>query len=784
MLGSAHSFDGNGEGSPVTQTGHLLAIETELGKDALLLTALDGAETVSRGFVYTIDMLTLASDDKVRSLLGKAVTIWLYNDVETVRRPLHGHIRHLTRLTVDIRGYRRWMAEVVPFMWFLTRSVDCQIFQDLTIPEIVRTVFDEHELTNYEFRLHDQYPKHVFCVQYRESAHSFVSRLMEHAGIFYWFEHHKDRHVLVLTDNNRAAKFTEPQQAVLSLRPDLGQIQDLVHDFTFRTGNWALNDFDFEVPTKNLRTHEPTVLDVPPMKRFETFDYPGSYAVPEEGKKLTRLRIQEEEARHYKVSGSGSCVGFHAGKRFTLMSDLPVNGGKPSSYLLTEVRHTARDSSYFSTEAEPATYSNRFVCIPVDMQFRPERLTPKPIVQGPQTATVVGPAGENIHTDQYGRVRLLFHWDRRGKRDEHASCWIRVSQNSAGSHWGGLANPHVGQEVIVAFLEGDPDRPIVTGHVHNGNNMPPLNLPRDRHKTIIRDHGDNKLIMHGKAGYQWLSAVSPHAVNLVAMRSAAKPLSADVNIDGVGFDPSQDDAGFGALSTLWGELQGKTVQTTDAASLDPKASYSVDKSGDDDAYQASVNLLTEGEINSLSVSNTNTWVGHDMNTWVKNNAHNHICNWQFDYYLYHQELNPLLHLEETPGLHFEVTGIHIEDTILHIEGHTGIHIQVEAGGRYHIGDMVDLHQDQQNLEFFNSHIKVVNDNIETINSKISTINEAIETIENRITVAQLWSINTDVIMFQAAKSFEVSSAEIQLRASTATWIGGSLNLTGANILLG
>jgi len=150
MSGTGHSYDSNSEGLQVTQTGHLLAIETELGKDVLLLTGVDGAETLSRGFVYAIEMLTLASDDQVRTLLGKPVTLWLRNESETVPRPLHGHIRHLTRRTVDIRGYRRWQAEVVPFMWFLTQSVDCRIFQNLTIPEIVRTVFDEHGLTNYD----------------------------------------------------------------------------------------------------------------------------------------------------------------------------------------------------------------------------------------------------------------------------------------------------------------------------------------------------------------------------------------------------------------------------------------------------------------------------------------------------------------------------------------------------------------------------------------------------------------------------------------------------------
>jgi type VI secretion system secreted protein VgrG len=626
MSGAEHSSDGDSADSQVTQTGHLLAIETELGKDTLLLTALDGVETVSRGFVYTIDMLTLAPDDEVRSLLGKPVTLWLYNDFETVRRPLHGHIRHLSQLTVDIRGYRRWRAEVVPFMWFLTRSVDCRIFQDLTIPEIVRTVFDEHELTNYELRLRDQYPKLVFCVQYRETAFSFVSRLMEHAGLFYWFEHHEDRHVLVVADNNRAAKFTEPQQVVLSLRPDLGQIQDLAHDFTARTGNWALNDFDFEVPTKNLRTHEPTVLDVPLMKRFETFDYPGSYTAPEEGKKLTRLRIQEEEAHHHQVSGSGSCAGFDAGKRFTL-TDRPTNGEKPSNYLLTEVRHTARDNSHFSIGAEPATYSNRFVCIPIETPFRPQRLTPKPIVQGPQTATVVGPPGESIHTDQYGRVRLLFHWDRRGKRDDHASCWIRVSQVSSGSHWGGITVPHVGQEVIVAFLEGDPDRPLVLGQVHNGTNMPPIPLPEHKNKTIMRDHGDNKIIMHGKAGRQYLSMVSPRSLNMIAVRSAAKSLSAAENFkskNGSFNDAIDDFQDHESLMELWNIFQTLEYETADANVTATAKLLPSQVGAADSGASVDVNSMSEGNINGLSLKNTNAWVGVDLNSWVNRNVNTQV----------------------------------------------------------------------------------------------------------------------------------------------------------------
>lgn len=701
MSASEHSHDGNSEDSQVTQTGHLLAIETELGNDVLLLRALDGVETVSRGFLYNIEMLTLAYDAEVRALLGKPVTLWLRNDVETVRRPLHGCIRHLTQLAVDVRGYRRWQAEVVPFMWFLTRSVDCRIFQDLTTPDIIRTVFDEQGLINYELRLQDQYPKHIFCVQYRESAFSFVSRLMEHAGIFYWFEHHRDRHVLVVADNNRAAKLTEPQEALLSLRPDLGYIQDLAHDFTFRTGNWALSDFDFEVPTKDLRTHEPTVLDVPSMKRFETFDYPGNYTASAEGKKLTRLRIEEEEARHHRLSGSGSCVGFDAGKQFTLASEGPVDRDNPCNYLLTEVRHVARDSSHFSTEVEPATYGNRFVAIPIATPFRPERLTSKPVVQGPQTATVVGPAGENIHTDQYGRVRALFHWDRRGKRDEHASCWIRVSQFSAGSHWGSLAIPHVGQEVVVAFMEGDPDRPIVTGHVHNGNNMPPLNLPRDQDKTIIRDQGDNKIIMQGKASAQHLSMVSPHTVNLIAARPPAKPLSSDITFSQggtiEGADPYIDSNAFTELNQL---LEGfSSPQPRDP---DSPNRFKIPSDFSDTVSSVDVNTIAEGKINSLSGGNTNSWVGGNMNTWVggdmnqevvgktdtlshgdtTNTYHSQVTD-NFD--TLHEE-NTTMH-NEFCGVHSEFTGIHTEVTAAHIENTIGIHSEFTAGIHIDSGDL-------------------------------------------------------------------------------------------------
>jgi type VI secretion system secreted protein VgrG len=510
----ANSVAGPDDAVTPTQDGHLLAIETELGKDVILLTAIDGTEQVAGSYVYAIEILTAASDDLVRLLLGKPVTLWLYNADEAQRRPIHGHIRCLTRGSLDSRAYRNWSAEIVPWLWFLTRSVDCRIFQNLSVPDILATIFNDLGLTNHQFRLISQYPKIEFCVQYRESAFAFVSRLMEHAGIFYWFEHSAERHMLVVADSNQMASFTQPRQVELSNRSDLGEILTLEHNITIRPGVWALNDYDYEVPKKNLRAREPSILATHPLSQFEVYDYPGLYTGADEGARLTRLRMEAEEARYYELTGESSCVGFDPGKRFDLAPEQP--GSTATGYLLTEVRHSARDSTYHSNTTEAPTYTNRFVCIPAQTPFRPERRTPKPIVQGPQTALVVGPPGETIYTDQAGRVRLQFHWDRYGTSDDKSSCWVRVSQNSAGAGWGGMFIPHVGHEVIVSFLEGDPDRPMVTGRVYNGDNKKSVALPANKTQTGLRDHSGNEIQMEGKGGVQdvRITAVKDMNVNV------------------------------------------------------------------------------------------------------------------------------------------------------------------------------------------------------------------------------------------------------------------------------
>lgn len=489
-----------GMAAAVTQDGHLLAIETALGPDALLLTSVDGTDTISRGFTYRIEFLTMASDDQLRGLLGNPLTLWVANHAGGVRRPLNGHLRHLVRGERDNRAWRNFSAEVVPWMWFLSRSVDCRIYQNLSVPDILAGVFQQFGLVNVQFRLDKTYPKLEFCVQYRESALAFVSRLMEHVGIFYWFEHSADKHLLVVADGNNMASFTDPRQLVLSNRPELGQIQSFTHALSIRPGAVALNDFDYEMPRKNLRAHEPSIISGHPLSGFEIYDYPGAYADPAEGAKLARLRMEEEEAQHLLHHGTSSFTGLDPGRRFELAGDTPE--AAPPAFLVTQVHHRATDNSYYANVTDAPAYSNQFAALPAETAFRPQRLTQKPVVQGPQTATVVGPPGETIFTDHFGRVRLQFHWDRYGNSDDKSSCWVRVSQNSAGAGWGGMFIPHVGHEVVVSFLEGDPDRPIVTGRVYNGDNKKSVGLPANKTQTGLRDHSGNEIQMEGKAGVQ------------------------------------------------------------------------------------------------------------------------------------------------------------------------------------------------------------------------------------------------------------------------------------------
>jgi type VI secretion system secreted protein VgrG len=492
-----------------TQDNRLISIDTPLGKDILLLQGFTGHEGVSQLFNYSLDLLGENHSIPFNKLIGQKVTLTvrLADDSE---RYVNGFISRFVQSGVDVR-FTYYRAEVVPWLWFLTRTTDCRIFQNMTVPDIITKIFKDLGFTDFKVRLQGSFEPRDYCVQYRETDFNFVSRLMEQYGIFYFFEHEENKHTLVLANSPTVH---QPCPGQPEARCDFSAGAMLEEDIIvgwqmeqeLRPGKYALTDYNFETPSTSLAVNVASTVNVGGNGKYEVYDYPGEYLKKAQGEQLAKIRMEEEEAPHVVLSGSGTCRAFTPGYRFDLVGHYSAQMDK--CYVLTEVQHMASVGESYSGGRGDAgeSYSNHFTCIPHDVPFRPARVTPKPTVQGPQTAIVVGRSGEEIYTDKYGRVKVQFHWDREGKRDENSSCWVRVSHPWAGKGWGAVAIPRIGQEVVVDFLEGDPDQPIITGRVYNAEQMPPYGLPAGGVVSGLKSNstkgggGYNELIMDDTKG--------------------------------------------------------------------------------------------------------------------------------------------------------------------------------------------------------------------------------------------------------------------------------------------
>jgi type VI secretion system secreted protein VgrG len=385
----------------------------------------------------------------------------------------------------------KYTAEVVPWLWFLTMTADCRIFQEKTVPDIIEQIFNDLGFSDFETQgIKGAHPVWEYCVQYRETDFDFVSRLMEQEGIFYYFRQEQGKHTLVLADQVNTYEDCPENEVTCGSSGRSVESDDMItswaHEYVYRPGKWAQTDYNFESPGDSLMTNTNTIVELDKIDKYEVYDYPGEYAYKEDGNTIVKLRMEEEEVSHDVVVASSLCRTFRPGGKFTLTAHRnDAEAGK--SYVLLAVDHFASVSGVYATSSgSTVEYSNHFTCIPSSTVFRPARTTPKPIVQGSQTAVVVGPAGEEIHTDKYGRVKVQFFWDREGQKDDKSSCWMRVAQLWAGQNWGSIHIPRIGQEVMVDFLEGDPDRPIVTGRVYNNDQMPPYELPANKTVSGIK----------------------------------------------------------------------------------------------------------------------------------------------------------------------------------------------------------------------------------------------------------------------------------------------------------
>ncbi len=375
-------------------------------------------------------------------------------------------------------------------MWFLTRTSDCRIFQQKSVPDIIEQIFGDLGFSDYKLQLSGSHPAREYTVQYRETDFNFVSRLAEEEGIFWFFQHEDGKHTLVMADNKVA--YVDCVENRVDYPRDFGSraIQDHItsweHRYEFRTGKFAQTDYNFETPSTSLMTNSNTVVPIPGADKYEFYDYPGTYVNKGDGSGLTDMRMEEEEVEHDVVEATSFCKSFTPGGKFTIKSHRS-GSEEGKTFVITSIQHSAVEPLVYETGTpEGLDYRNSFSCIPDSVVFRPARITPKPFVQGAQTAVVVGPGGEEIFTDEFGRVKVQFHWDREGEKNEKSSCWVRVSQSSAGEKWGAHFWPRIGHEVVVTFLEGDPDRPLITGCVYNAENKPPYDLPANQTQSGIK----------------------------------------------------------------------------------------------------------------------------------------------------------------------------------------------------------------------------------------------------------------------------------------------------------
>ncbi len=470
------------------QTERPIAVSSPLGEDALLFHSMTAQEELGRMFQFDLDLLSKDETIKLEDVLGQPLTVSL-GLADDEKRFFNGIVSRFCQVGT-VGAHALYQATLRPWLWFLTRTADCRIFQEMTVPDIIKKVFREHGFSDFKESLSRSYRTWEYCVQYRETDFNFLSRLMEQEGIYYYFKHADGKHTLVLSDSYSSHEKCPGYEQVPYFPPTENVIRakDCIVEWCvaqeIQPGKYALTDFDFERPKASLAV-KTSVSRQHSKADFEIYDYPGQYIQTSDGESYAKCRMEELHASYEQVRGLGNTRGMMTGGLFEL-AGYP-RGDQNREYLVVSAALDVKSNEYESGPgAKVPTYSCRFTAIDSKQPYRPARLSPKPIIQGPQTAIVVGQAGEEIYTDKYGRVKVQFHWDREGKSDENSSCWVRVAQLWAGKTWGGIQIPRIGQEVMVEFLEGDPDRPIVTGRIYNADCMPPYALPDNRTQSGLK----------------------------------------------------------------------------------------------------------------------------------------------------------------------------------------------------------------------------------------------------------------------------------------------------------
>jgi type VI secretion system secreted protein VgrG len=572
------------------QTALPTQITTPFGPNILLVRNYRGEEALSELFRYDLELYSTNASLDFSQIVGQAITLQIALSNGSFQY-VNGIVGRFTQAGTDGR-FTTYFAELHPWLWMLTMSADCRIFQNKSSLDIVKQIFSDLGFSDFSDKTTGSYTARDYCVQYRETAFAFVGRLLEEEGIAYYFTHDASKHTLVLVDDSSSWGTCPGLTSARFVGRGPGyNSDDIVTDCALEqavtVGQYKSDDYNFTTPATTLLA---TASGTDTTRSI--YDYPGIYGAQSDGETITSRRLAALEVPATTLRGSSLCRSFHAGATFTLADHYRANLN--ASYVLRRVamRGTQDD------------YSNSFEAFSSTTAFHPPLTTPRPVIAGTQTATVVGKAGEEIWTDQYGRVVVQFHWDQLGTNDEKSSCWVRVAQGWAGNLWGSIFIPRIGQEVVVSFLEGNPDRPLITGCVYNAQQVVPYTLPADQTKTTIKTNsstggsGFNEIRFEDKAGSEELFIQAQKDMNVNILNNEALTVAGTRTLTVTGNETHTNKGDY--TSTISGNYK-----LTISGNLTIEASGSVSiKSGTDFTNTAGTSLTNKSGTDMMNDAGT------------------------------------------------------------------------------------------------------------------------------------------------------------------------------------
>ncbi|WP_122740011.1 type VI secretion system tip protein VgrG [Pseudomonas viridiflava] len=450
----------------------------------LLLESFRGAEGLSRAYSFELLLVCQDSGVELKSMMGQHVVIEI-ELADGSPKYLAGYLTRFASIGSD-GGMARYTATLNPWFSMLKNRFDTRIFQGNTVEEVVTQVFALcTAFSRHEFRLSKPLKRYTYITQYRESDFNFVQRLLEEEGIFYYFEHTAEGHTMIICDDSTTLVPLPEQPQIRFHTASVTETADSITEWTgnrqLQSGKIAVQTFDYRQPTNRLPVTMNSLNKQGDVENFEIYDFPGQYThgTYDEGEALVRLRVEALELKGKSFKGASNCRAMKPGYTFELLQHYDHDQGSPDDrqFLLMSVESEGHNN-YLN--GQQASYYNTFSCVRKKIVFRPQLTTPRPTISGPQTAIIVGPPGEEIYTDELGRVKIQFHWDRKGELNDKSSCWVRVAQTGASGGFGSMQIPRVGDEVVVVFLDGNPDRPLIMGSLYNSQNTPPWSLPANK----------------------------------------------------------------------------------------------------------------------------------------------------------------------------------------------------------------------------------------------------------------------------------------------------------------